>query len=503
MKTNRRRFIREAGLAGIAAASAGTLSGQAMAAKSTHPDPAVRKVNGPFGEGMPITVAGYDYNRVAALADGRVTIEDCRMTYEVTSIGPMNMHALASPKTRHVTEIGLIPYLLAWANDGIRDYALLPVPVLRVFRHKSMWVRTDSGIDNPSQLRGKRVATAGYSSSGLTHIRGVLQDEYGVKPEDIDWINTSMGSRANLGGKASNWELVEPEGVKITPAPEGMDESDLLLAGEVDAIFHAAEPQAFMERNPAIRRLFVDHRSVERDYYQRTGIFPIMHSIALRRDVMQQNPWLEVHAAPGVGLRLTALVRTGIRRNRGRHGPELLPLRLRGERRNLRHCFSVPARTGADEVPTEPGGNLRTFATRTGRTVKPITTLWKARKYRSSSLANNERHPEHPTVVIPDLIRDPVTLAESSLDSGLRRNDGWVSRHPGQTTQRHPGLDPGSSNDYTALNGCPYLQLLQRPVLDAIKHRVQHRHHDQGQDGGKAQAEHDGHRHALEECVRQ
>lgn len=292
MKSTRRRFIRDTGLTGAAAMTAGLLPASAMASEGKHPDPTVKKVGGPFGEGLPITVAGYDYNRVAALADGRVTIDGCAVTYEVTGIGPMNIHALASPKTRHVTEIGLIPYILAWANDNVRDYALLPIPALRVFRHKSMWVRSDSGIENPSELRGRKVGVVGYSSSGLTYIRGILQDEYGVKPEDLHWIIAAKESSTSVTGGASSWEKVEPEGVKITHAPGGMDESDLLLTGEVDAIFHAAEPKAFMERNPAIRRLFVDHRSVEQDYFKRTGIFPIMHSIALRRDVMQENPWL-------------------------------------------------------------------------------------------------------------------------------------------------------------------------------------------------------------------
>jgi len=293
MKYDRRRFIRDAGLAGMAAATAGAVATTAMAGETTHSDPTVKKVNGPFGEGLPITVAGYDYNRVAAVANGEALIEGCEVTYEVTGIGPMNIHALGGPKTRHVTEIGLIPYLLAWANDGIRDYALLPIPALRAFRHKSMWVRSDSGIENPQALKGKKIGIVGYSSSSLTWIRGVLKDEYGLSPEDFHWIVSSKESSIGLTGGASSWEVVKPpEGVQISDAPAGMDESDLLLAGEVDAVFHAAEPKAFMERNPAIRRLFVDHRSVEQNYLERTGIFPIMHSIAVRRDVMEANPWL-------------------------------------------------------------------------------------------------------------------------------------------------------------------------------------------------------------------
>jgi 4,5-dihydroxyphthalate decarboxylase len=80
----------------------------------------------------------------------------------------------------------LIPYILAYCNDGFRDYTLLPIPILRVFRHKSIFVRTDRGIGTPADSRGKKVATVGYSSSGLTHVLGVLLEEYGVTPEDIE-----------------------------------------------------------------------------------------------------------------------------------------------------------------------------------------------------------------------------------------------------------------------------------------------------------------------------
>ncbi len=118
-----------------------------------------------------------------------------------------------------MTEIGLIPYILAYANDEFRDYVLLPIPVLRLFRHKSIWVRTDAGIEKPEDLRGRRVATVGYSSSGLTHVRGLLAEEYGVMPEEIEWVSTQKESAANLTGGVSAWEKVRPEGVKIIDAP--------------------------------------------------------------------------------------------------------------------------------------------------------------------------------------------------------------------------------------------------------------------------------------------
>ena len=239
--------------------------------------------------GPPLTIAGYPYERVRALQDGRVGIEGRKVLFEESKIGLLNDHVFNGPGTRAVSEVGLIPYLLAFCNDGFRDYRLLPIFVLKVFRHKSIFIHTDRGIREPADLRGRRVATVGYSSSGLTWIRGVLEDEYGVSPTDIQWVQTTKDSAKGQTGGASRWEKVTPENVSITMAPEGKDESDLLLSGDVDAIFHPAEPRAFVERHPKVRRLFSDCRSVEQAYFKKTGIFPIMHVISIRKDLAQDT----------------------------------------------------------------------------------------------------------------------------------------------------------------------------------------------------------------------
>ena len=204
----------------------------------------------------------------------------------------MNTDVFSGPQTRDVTEIGLHPYMLAYANDGFRDYSLLPIFPLRVFRHKSVFIRTDRGITKPEDLRGKTIATPGYSSSSLTWIRGIFQEEYGVTPQDINWITSSKDSSAKVAGKASKQENVLPSGVSITPGPAGKDESDLLESGEVDALFHAVEPRAYIEGHPQVARLFSDYRSIERAYFAKTGIFPIMHAIAIKNSTLKKNPWL-------------------------------------------------------------------------------------------------------------------------------------------------------------------------------------------------------------------
>ena len=119
-----------------------------------------------------------------------------------------------------------------------------------------------------------------------------MEHEYGVKPSDIEWVVSAADSSAKDAGKASAQESVLPEGISVTTGPEGKDESDLLLDGDVDALFHAAEPRAFVEGHPKVVRLFADPRATERDYFARTGIFPIMHAVAMRNDLIDANPWL-------------------------------------------------------------------------------------------------------------------------------------------------------------------------------------------------------------------
>ena len=241
---------------------------------------------------LPITMAGYNTDRIRALMDGRVQVAGCDAKFQVAGIGDMNTHVFNGPRTREISEIGLTPFVLAYANDGFRAYTLIPVFPLRLFRHKSIFIRTGSGIKRPEDLKGRKVATAGYSSTSLTWLRGIVQHEHGVRPRDIQWVISTKDSSADAAGKVSKQEQVLPDGIPFTHGPAGMDESDLLVNGEVEALFHAAEPKAFMKGDPRIQRLFPDARAVERAYYAKTGIFPIMHAIAMRKDTIEENPWL-------------------------------------------------------------------------------------------------------------------------------------------------------------------------------------------------------------------
>ena len=242
--------------------------------------------------GLALSMAGYNLDRTRALFDGQVKVNGCDFQIEEQGIGDLNTHVFSGPQTLDVTEIGLHPFMLAYANESFRDYSLLPIFPLRLFRHKSIFIRTDRGIKGPEDLRGKKVATPGFSSTSLTWLRGIVQHEYGVKPEEIQWVVSSKDSSAKAAGKVSKQESMVPKGLSVSKGPEGKDESDLLESGEVDALFHAAEPRAYIDGHPKVARLFPDFRKTERAYFEKTAIFPIMHAVAIRNSLIEKHSWL-------------------------------------------------------------------------------------------------------------------------------------------------------------------------------------------------------------------
>ena len=294
MRNSRRKFIKQAAITGLTAAVVGPLAActnsELETTASSSPDSNPESDSNE--KALSITLAGYAVNRLTAIIDGRAKIEGCDLTFTKSSIGDMNTDTFAGSQTFDVTEIGLHPFMLAYANDGFRDYTLLPNFPLRIFRHKSVFIRNDRGINSPEDLKGKTIGTAGYSSTSLTWLRGIFQDEYGIKPEDVNWVVSNKDSSADASGKISKQEQVNPDGISIKMGTAGLDESELLMSGEVDALFHAAEPKAYIDGNPLVVRLFPNSKRVEQAYFSKTGIFPIMHAVAIRKSLLEKEPWL-------------------------------------------------------------------------------------------------------------------------------------------------------------------------------------------------------------------
>jgi len=238
-----------------------------------------------------IKIAGYDYDRVRAIMDGQVGIEGVGVSFEVEDIYATSRYAFGPDRKYEVTEIGLLPFIRKYINDDFRAYTLIPVFISRVFRHRNIFVHVDSGIEKPEDLRGKRVGTPGYGFSANTWIRGFLLDEYGVKAGEMQWIETTESSDgAKLSQKLNRHFL--PDDFPLVQGPPGVDESELLLSGGCDALITAITPRAFLKGNPKVKQLFPDVRAAEQDYYRKTRLFPIMHAVAIRTDMIKGNPWL-------------------------------------------------------------------------------------------------------------------------------------------------------------------------------------------------------------------
>jgi 4,5-dihydroxyphthalate decarboxylase len=158
----------------------------------------------------------------------------------------------------------------------------LPVWISRSFRHGNVWVREDSELESPAQLAGRTIALPEYGMTMAVWLRGIFEDEYGVKPTDVSW----MTHRTPVGLDESTLKL--PTDVDIAPAPDARSLPELLRDGVADAWIGAGT----YPPPRGIRRLFRDAPAVERDYYQRTGIFPVMHTLVVRREVLASDPLL-------------------------------------------------------------------------------------------------------------------------------------------------------------------------------------------------------------------
>ena len=204
---------------------------------------------------LALKIAGYDYDRVQAIMNGKVTHKDLDISFNVENIYGLNKYVFGPEQKYDVTEIGLIPFITRYVNEDFRDYTLIPVFISRTFRHRNIFVHADSGIEKPEDLKGKKVGTPGYGMSANTWIRGFLLDEYGVKTDDFQWIETTESSDgASLNSGFAKYYFGDD--FPISKGPEGVDESELLLSGQCDALITAITPKAYLEGNPKIKRLF-------------------------------------------------------------------------------------------------------------------------------------------------------------------------------------------------------------------------------------------------------
>jgi 4,5-dihydroxyphthalate decarboxylase len=225
---------------------------------------------------LPLTLGFGEYDRTEALRTGEVSPEGIDLTYECISPPSAIFGRMLHDEAFDASEMSLSNYLMG-LSQGDRRFIALPVFPSRTFRHSFIWINAEAGIREPRDLIGKRIGCPDYSMTALLYIRGLLQHEYGVAPDSVRWVR----------GRPEKTVLKLPAGVQVEDAPAGARLPDLLESGAIDALASTSPPP----RSPRIARLIPNSREVEAAYFRRTGIFPIMHTVVLRRPIYEANPW--------------------------------------------------------------------------------------------------------------------------------------------------------------------------------------------------------------------
>ena len=232
-----------------------------------------------------ITLACWDYDRVCALQDGTVAPEGIDLNFLNLPVEETFFRMLRY-REFEAAELSLSSYAVSLMRE---DPAFIALPVFpsRFFRHSCIFVSAKSGIEKPEDLAGKRIGVPEYQMTAPVWIRGILADEYGVDPASPHYFTGGEEEP----GRDEKLKLDLPPRFQVTPIPADRTLSQMLADGEIDALHTARTPSTFHSRPDAVRRLFADPTAIERDYFARTRIFPIMHVVVLRRDVYDASRW--------------------------------------------------------------------------------------------------------------------------------------------------------------------------------------------------------------------
>lgn len=235
--------------------------------------------------GVPLTLACWDYDRTQALAEGRVRPEGVDLTYLTLPVEE-TFYRMMRYREFDVAELSLSSYVVSLCHDA--PFVAIPVFPSRSFRHNGIYVNAGSGIERPADLVGRVVGVAEYQLTANVWIRGILDEHHGVPVESVRYRTGGL----HEPGRIEKAAVRLPPEIDIAPIEPGATLAGLLASGDVDAVYTPRSPRPFLDRDPRVRRLFADPRAEEEAYYRATGIFPVMHVIALRRDVYERRPWL-------------------------------------------------------------------------------------------------------------------------------------------------------------------------------------------------------------------
>jgi 4,5-dihydroxyphthalate decarboxylase len=234
---------------------------------------------------LPVSLAINDYDHVRDLVTGAVRAEGLQINALRLPVEEIFFRFIRF-REWSASEMGFGPYV-SLVSQGKRDMVGIPVFPSRMHRHSAIYVRSDAGVKAPRDLAGKRVGVGEWAMTAAIYARGLLADSYGVDLKSIDWFQAGV----NEAGRTDKTALKLPAGLRYRPVPD-RSLSEMLLAGDLDAVINARPPQPFLDGDPRVRRLFDDVHGEEIAYWNASRVFPIMHLVVLRRDVYEANRWI-------------------------------------------------------------------------------------------------------------------------------------------------------------------------------------------------------------------
>lgn len=232
-----------------------------------------------------LSIAMGDYDRTRPIHDGRVQIDGVEPITMLLSPEEMFFRAFRH-EAFDVSELSFSSYCVKHSK-GESPYIAVPVFLSRAFRHSSVYIRTDRGIDSPADLKGRRIGIAEWQLTANVWARGILES-YDVKQSDIVWVRGGM----HTSGRPEKIPVKLPEDVTMEAAPENSTLDEMLRSGEIDGFIGPRSLRCFDEGHPHVGRLFHDGLSAAAEHFEQTGIFPIMHVLGVKREIADQNPWL-------------------------------------------------------------------------------------------------------------------------------------------------------------------------------------------------------------------
>jgi 4,5-dihydroxyphthalate decarboxylase len=236
-----------------------------------------------MGNKLHLTLACGDYESIRALKEGTVKPDGIELTVLTDMKSDVRHWRMLRNREFDVAELSMSNYLIAKVNH--LPFTAIPVFLHRRFRHSFVFLNVSKGITKPTDLIGKKVGLRNFSATANLWIRGILEHEYHVPHRTIQWFKQDE----------EEVEFTPPADLSLVRVPPGANVETMLVEGELDALIHPELIQPILDKDQRVTRLFNDYKELEIEYYKRTGIFPIMHTTAIRQEIVDLNPWVPIN----------------------------------------------------------------------------------------------------------------------------------------------------------------------------------------------------------------